>query len=184
VKNNKKSNCPLTKQPQYYERCCHGSRVAAKVHYVRKVIKQIISKTRGRIIKRGPLTLSDPPPKNRLCYTFWQKIKMKAFVGEKKNVYIKNSRSFQSEKVLFSQFTWSLQSGPAFYRWFFPANLFSILKAFLLSLIGGKSLDRKPALKKSHFCFDHVNRLHVSRLIVNQVLQNFTTIQSAWYYYI
>jgi len=39
---------------------------------------------------------------------------------------------------------------------FYPANQ-SNLKSFQKALIGWK----KPALQKSHFCFDHANRLNM-----------------------
>jgi len=46
----------------------------------------------------------------------------------------------------------------AFWRaGFYPANQ-SNLKSFQKALIGWKT----PALQKSHFCFDHVNRLLIS----------------------
>jgi len=51
-------------------------------------------------------------------------------------------------KAFNSRFTFSLQSGPAFYQGFFPANPFSFFhfKSFLITFDWlEKSLDRKPA---------------------------------------
>jgi len=45
---------------------------------------------------------------------------------------------------------------------FYPANQ-SNLKGLLKALIAGKM----PALQKSHFCFDHVNRLIMFQLESN-----------------
>jgi len=45
-------------------------------------------------------------------------------------------RTADLTRLTISRFTWSLQSGPAFYQDFFPANLlsFSILKAYLITI--------------------------------------------------
>jgi len=67
---------------------------------------------------------------------------------------------FSSLRTCFtiSWFTWSLQSGPVFYRGFLPANLFlfSFLKAFQLLLIGWKkaSIESRPDWS------DRVNHLY------------------------
>jgi len=54
---------------------------------------------------------------------------------------------YQQASVTFSRFTWSLQSGPAFYRdrGFFSANFFPFWKLFNYLWLDGKSLDRKLA---------------------------------------
>jgi len=57
----------------------------------------------------------------------------------------------------FSLFTWSKQKWLFWRPDFNPANQ-SNLKVFKNLWLAGK----KPALQKSHFCFDHVNRLIVT----------------------
>jgi len=58
-----------------------------------------------------------------------------------------------------SLFTWSKQKWLFWRAGFYPANE-SNLKSFYKALIGWK----KPALQKSHFCFDHANRLIITRI--------------------
>jgi len=59
----------------------------------------------------------------------------------------------QHNKALYSLFTWS-KKWPVWRAGFYIANQ-SNLKSIQKALIDWK----KPALQKSHFCFDHVNRL-------------------------
>jgi len=58
--------------------------------------------------------------------------------------------------IIISLFTWSKQKWLFWRASFYPANQ-SNLKRIQKVLIGWK----KPALQKSHFCFDHVNRPNV-----------------------
>jgi len=53
-------------------------------------------------------------------------------------------------KCTINRFTWSFQSGPAFYQGLFPANLFlfSILKHFNYLCLAKKSFEKKPSRLK------------------------------------